>query len=196
MLLLPCHLPGLRRSLPRTTDPHLTPGGLSSTSSGRFLGAILLRHASESDVTEEIQIERTSADGRGRALSRILTARDTARARTVSPGSPGLTRVHAGGVGGPRRACALAACAVTNSRNRGSPTCRHRETDVFSGVAFPAAGKARSALAFVFRTLRCTTGARPSPATSARRPGAQTPQTLVRPVPPTGPIALGAGGTN
>ena len=95
MLLLPCHLPGLRRSLPRTTGSHLTPGVLSSTSSGRFLGAILLRHASESDVTEEIQIERTSADGRGRSLSRILTARDPARAHKQVSGSSGSMRVHA-----------------------------------------------------------------------------------------------------
>ena len=81
MLLLPATYLDFVTSLPRTTGPHLTPGGLSSTSSGRFLGAILLRHASESDVTEEIQIERTSADGRGRSTPRLLIARNTARAR-------------------------------------------------------------------------------------------------------------------
>ena len=85
--------------------------------------------------------------------------------------------------------------------NRGRSLRAHRPFFIprlgsWRGMAFLQCRKARPALAFVFRTLRCTTGARPSPATSARRPGTQTPQTLVPPVPPTGPIALGAGGTN
>ena len=94
MLLLPATYLDFVTSLPSTTGPHLPPGVLSSTSSGRFVGAILLRHASESDVTEEIQIERTSADGRGRSLSRILTARDTAGAHKQVSGSSGSMRVR------------------------------------------------------------------------------------------------------
>ena len=64
-------------------------------SSACFLTAILFDLPSKSDVTEEIQIEGTSADGPTRSSSRILTAKDTVRARTVPPGSPGSTRVHA-----------------------------------------------------------------------------------------------------
>ena len=91
--------------------------------------------------------------------------------------------------------CIAAEVPSTNSF-RLSPTCAPGQINALSGMAKAPGALAPSASENLVPGPRCTTGARPSPATSARRPGTQTPQTLVPPVPPTGPIALGAGGTN
>ena len=53
----------------------------NGTDVGAVRDDVLLDRGSENDVTEEMDFEGTSADGRGRSAPRPLTARDTARAR-------------------------------------------------------------------------------------------------------------------
>ena len=57
------------------------PMSTNGTDVGAVRDDVLLDRGSENDVTEEMDFEGTSADGRGRSAPRPLTARDTTRAR-------------------------------------------------------------------------------------------------------------------
>ena len=203
---MPSPLPGVRLVATWRTVRHLPPGVLSVRRRLASWPRSYFDVASENDVSDEIHVEATSTDGATRSTSRVLTARDTARAHKQVGGSSGSTRVRWVELVDLRRlvhgevlTCRSKYLRVDQRRVRNKGLSQQNGGCVYKQRgALPSqpGWEAPCALSFQMPPSGRTTGARPSPATSARRPGTQTPQTLVPPVPPTGPIALGAGGTN
>ena len=80
-LLFPCQLLGASEKPEPPCHQLIFDPRTNGTDVGAVRDDVLLDRGSENDVTEEIDFEGTSADGRGRSAPRPLTARDTARAR-------------------------------------------------------------------------------------------------------------------
>ena len=94
VLFVPSPLPGVRLVATWPTVRHLPPGVLSVRRRLASWPRSYFDVASENDVSDEIDVDGTSTDGATRSTSRVLTARDTARAHKQVGGSSGSTRVR------------------------------------------------------------------------------------------------------